>query len=128
MGFSLRKQCGWSDVAQIFACMAVALQDEWGITPPLACSPPDAATDAAVDVWCRQLALDLEKTIDPPADMKPWILARVIVLVYAARAHVADPGQDCPGLSPAAVRFYLIDLWYGCLRAWWPMPMIELGS
>jgi len=121
-----RKQSTWAEVASVLEQAARALKLEWGCDLPRPDTLPSPALGASVDEWCERLAKQLGEPLDPPALVRPWILARLIAAASVAGVLQEQGDTDCAGLSPSIARHFLIDEWHGCLKDRWWMMMIQM--
>jgi hypothetical protein len=86
--------------------------------PPRDC-PPSGAQEALCDEWCRELARNIRKTIHPPADVQPWVLARLVAMAEKAAELHRSGMTGPPPLTESTLRVFLIEEWHKRLsRAW----------
>jgi len=109
----------WKAVSEILNQLAEALHGEWGCGLPLKDSLPSEASDAACDEWCRKLARNSLKEHAPPRELRPWILARIVVAKSAADMYAADGTIPCGPIQPRLFEKLLVDDWHRMYREHW---------
>ena len=82
-------------------------------------SLPSEETEAACDEWCRKLARNLLEEHLPPRELRPWILARIVVAQSAAEDHAVEGKIPCPPLTPAFFEMLLVADWHRIYREQW---------
>jgi hypothetical protein len=110
----------WNQIAQMFELLAHLRKAEWKCDVPPYDALPDEELDLAVSAWCSQMAGNLMQPIDPPDEVKPWILARLTIASVQARLE-AEERNPCPEVSPETVRNMLVASWHQLLRDKWNM-------
>ena len=110
----------WTQIAQMLEQVAQLRRAEWKCGFPPFDSLPDEETDLVVSAWCFQMAGNLLEPIEPPDDVKPWILARLVTASVQARLEASER-NPCPEVSPELVRNMLIGSWHQLLRDKWNM-------
>lgn len=99
--------------------MAQTLIAQWGIAAPSYDELPSRELDLAVDAWCLIQARDLRAVIDPPPDVRPWMVAR-LVMAAATTMQLAETQEHvAPPLGERAIVQWLCGEWNGALRDRW---------
>jgi hypothetical protein len=109
----------WKTVSDTLNQLAGALQGAWGCGFPLKDSLPSEETEAACDDWCRKLARNLLKEVLPPRELRPWILARIVVAQSAAEENAAGSNLPPQPLTPAFFEKLLVADWHRIYREQW---------
>jgi hypothetical protein len=109
----------WKAVSEILNQLAQALHGAWGCGFPLKGSLPSQATDAACDEWCRKLVRNLPEELSPPKELRPWILARIVVAQSAAETYAVESKIPCQPLTPAFFEMLLVADWHQTYREHW---------
>lgn len=118
----------WKQLADLLETTARMRLAEWKCGfPPFDCLP-DETTDAAVSAWCWVMARAMEEPLDPPPEVKPWILARLAVASVEARMEEKE-GTPVPELSIDLLRNMMVASWHQQLRERWNMMVwVDLDS
>ena len=103
--------------------VAQALRAEWRIELPPFDALPSETLEVLIDAWCVKLAANLNSPLNPPDEVKPWILARLVSMSASAAALARTGDIQAPEFNPQSVRQFLIGEWHGCLRDRWPLSM-----
>jgi hypothetical protein len=86
--------------------------------PPLDCLP-SAAQEALCDEWCRELAVNLHAPLQPPINIQPWVLVRLVAMAEKAAELHRSGMTGAPPLTESTLRIYLIDEWHRRLSRVW---------
>lgn len=114
----------WKMAAVVFSQLARTLRQEWQCSIPPFDTLPSEELDLVVSAWCWELAGNLAASIDPPAEVKPWVLARLASACAQAHLEAAE-GNPCPVLSTAVLRNMLVGSWHQLLREKWNLMVLE---
>ena len=110
----------WEKVAHFFRLIYELRKSEWNCVAPAHDTLPSAALESVVDEWCARMARDVERPLDAPAIVRPWILARLVSASADAGIHAEVADQPCPpAMTPQVVEQYLIAEWHHALRNRW---------
>jgi hypothetical protein len=109
----------WKAVSETLNQLVQALHGAWGCGFPMKGSLPAEETDAACDEWCRKLARNLLKEHSPPGELRPWILARIVVVQSAAETNAVEGNIPCPPLTPEFFEKFLVADWHRVYRDQW---------
>lgn len=108
----------WTRIGEVMLLEAHALKARWKCDMPPNDALPDAQLDRMVSHWCRRLARNLTLPIDPPASVRPWVLARLICASVEARQR-GTSGTAWSGLPPAGIARLLTGEWDARFRDEW---------
>lgn len=114
----------WLTVAVAFRELALALRQQWQCDVPPFDTLPSEELDMVVSAWCYELAGNLAGPIEPPVEVRPWILARLVKASAQARLEAAE-GNACPELTTAVLRNMLVGSWHQLLRQKWNLMVLE---
>lgn len=118
----------WQQIAELLEAAARFRLAQWKCGFPRFDSLPDEALDLAVSAWCMELAKDMVGPLEPPQEVKPWILARLVTASVEARAETAA-GSPVPAVTPAFLKDVLIASWHQQLRERWNlMVTVDLDA
>lgn len=109
----------WLACSQAFEDSAVNRQLEWGCELPPFDALPSEALEKECDEWASQLASNFDGELTPPAEVAPWLLARLYSASAAASLLDKEGRPSCPGMVPTVLRTLLIDLWHEDMRWRW---------
>lgn len=110
----------WAKLADVLGQASRLLLAEWGCLPAAYNQVCIAADEARCDHWCRQLAKNPGEPLPAPADLRPWILARLLSATGDATLHAELQDQPCPPiLTPAVLEQYLVGDWHAVLKSRW---------
>ena len=113
------RRATWADYSELFLEMARTLKEEWRIEMPSYESLPSRELELAVDAWCAIQAQNLRARIDPPVEVRPWMLARLAMAATTAM-HQSVTGEFAPpSLDARGIVQMLCGEWNGALREQW---------
>jgi hypothetical protein len=113
------RRATWDDYSELFIEMARTLKEEWRIEMPSYESLPSRELELAVDAWCVIQAQNLRARIDPPLEVRPWMLAR-LAMASTTAVHQSVTGEFAPPpLDARSIVQMLCGEWNGALREQW---------
>lgn len=109
----------WRIISATLLKTAENLGRAWQQRLPSRGGLPSPAQDALCDHWCQELAADLHATIEPPVDIRPWVLVRLVAMAEKAEelSHAGETGP--PPLTESTLRMFLIHEWHRRLSHVW---------
>ena len=110
----------WADLEQLVTKLADVLSTDWQVPLPAPDSEASPTVSAATDEWCRVLLRDLAAEIEPPADVKPWLLARLRCAIEMLRMLQREHRLPPPGHLGRRLQWLLIDRWHAAGVKMWP--------
>jgi hypothetical protein len=111
----------YGDLADLLEKQTKLLAFEWRCAAPQPRTIVPQELEAACDIWCCNLAKNLDHPLDAPKPIRPWILARLVTAAVFARICADEgeppiPDEDKPA---AIVAYMLIAAWHGSLKERW---------
>jgi hypothetical protein len=94
----------WNEISKLLSLVVQKLRVEWRIEMPPFGSLPSETLELVTDSWCLMLAADLNAPLNPPAEVKLWILARLVSMSARAVALARSGDIPPPQLNPLTVR------------------------
>lgn len=115
----------WRNIEEIMTMCFRLHYSEWNVELPPFDSLPTPALEQVVDEWCAVFVRDPTAELNPPAEVKPWLLARLIIGAQFARSCAERPGAPKPPKKWDAEAFYefLVVDWAAYLSNLWTMLM-----
>lgn len=109
----------WKITSGALLEVAKVLSTVWEqVLPPRDCLP-SGAQEALCDEWCGRLAANMHEVIHPPADVQPWVLARLVTMAGKAAELDRSGEAGAPALTESILRVFLIDEWHKRLARVW---------
>ena len=110
----------WEDMAQLLGVVTQMHREAWGLPPAPLGSRSSPAVDAAVDEWCSRLAEHPLAELCPPAELRPWLLARLRAADALARLRAQASQTPPPSENRTeALSQLLVTDWYVWGRDRW---------
>ena len=110
----------WVEVLNLIDALIALFAARWGMTLPSRGSRLSPSDEAACDEWCRQLASAPQGELNPPEELRPWILMRLQCAREIARIAAA-PNTAPPGTVEERLRWLLLDKWHSHGVRMWPL-------
>jgi hypothetical protein len=109
----------WDKIAKLFDMMATIYRGDGLIDLPEFGALPSPEIDAACDVYCREIAVDLRNLKDPPEEIRGWMWVRAVCVAAFAQQLSTDESIRPEILDAKLVEQLLIVQWYVRLRSDW---------
>ena len=110
----------WAEVLNMIDALIAVFAARWGLALPARGSRLSPTEEAACDEWCRQIAAAPHAELNPPEDLRPWILMRLHCAREIARI-AAGPNAAPPGEVGERLRWLLLDKWHSHGVRMWPL-------
>lgn len=106
-------------MAQLFAALLQLKRQEWSCAPAPFDSQASPEVELAVDAWCLVFARDPMTEELPPAEVQPWLLARLLCAQLLCQQLHDQADLDCPPAGASSTAQLLIGEWHGCWKQRW---------
>lgn len=93
---------------------------EWEVDIPSSHTMPPPALEKEISQWCRTLAQNMLDPLIPPENVRPWILARLL-MTRVQSGREAENGSPVPEITPANISWMLVEGWDLALFPLWKM-------